>query len=288
MEHRIPRINRKLYQTPRARFTAGQGGRQPQITGRAGLYQDQYARKDSGRSSRFAKVAIISIAALLIVQSIFQVPFFRISDIQIEGLKYVPIEQVRTFIDNELHRRRFLIFRNDNYFLFARAKMQKRLQDAFYLEVQQMTKKFPNTLIIKVRERISAFVVQTPEGYFTVGTDGKAIADVPKPQPNQILVADERSVRDRSIPLSYLETATTIAEDWQQTVVGATLTAFHLTDDATQVIVSTDKGFQVFLDPKKDIHAQLARLSVYLQDRNFQAPKQYIDLRYDDNVYFKN
>jgi cell division septal protein FtsQ len=199
----------------------------------------------------------------------------------------VPIEQVQKFINTELHRRRLLIFKNDNYFIFARVKMKNRLQDAFYLEVNEIKKKFPHTLSIKVHERISAFVVQTPEGYFTLGTDGKAITDVEKPQAGQLLIADERALRERNVPREYLETATTIAEDWQQTIASVNVMSFHLNDDSTRIIVSTNKAFRVYIDPKKEIHPQLARLSVFLQDRNFEVPPEYIDLRYDDNIYVR-
>ncbi len=287
MDKRIPRINQKLYQTPRARFIANHGGMAPQITGRSALYQNQYSRKTPTASYRYAKIAIIVIAVFLLMQSIFQIPQFRITDVRIQGLKYIPLEQVQSFIMDELHRRRLFIFRNDNYFLLAQTKMRKRLEQRFYLTVTSLHVSFPHTVTISVHERITAFVVQTPDGYFTLGTDGKALETVDKPQPNQLLIADERAVKERSIPVDYLEKATTIAEDWGQSIQLAALTGFHLTDDKDRIIVSTDKGFRVYVDPNKDIHPQLQRLSVYLQDRNFEAPAEYIDLRYDDNVYLK-
>lgn len=286
MHDQIPRFNRKIYRSPRDRFAA-QTSRTPSVHGRHALYQDQYARPAAGRSLRILKPVLIVIAVVLIVQSFFQIPYLRIDQVSIEGLKYIPVDQVRTYIDAELRRRRLVIFRNSNYFLVAEQKMRQRLEERFFVEVIELSKSFPDTLKIRIRERISAFVVQTPEGYFSLSVDGTAFQDVERPQDEQLLIADERALRERRVPLSYLEDATSLAEDWQGTITSARLRAFHLNDDTDRLIVSTDKGFKVYFDPDKELRPQIARLSVFLQDRDFSVPGEYIDLRFDDTVYVR-
>lgn len=283
MKKNTLRAHERIFQPPKQ--TAVSASKHDQGSRRALVYRDHYAHTPSQLG--ILKRVLIGIVIVLIAQSFFQVPVFRLRGIAIGGLEYIPEDSVQTFIASELQRRRFIIFRNDNYFLFAKQRLRKRLEDTFFVTVVSIEKKFPHRLVITLTERISAFVVQTPEKYMQLDTSGNAMRTIDKPSGRQSVIADERSDKTKPITRDYLELITSIKKQWEQILPGVALEKFHLTDDNTIVIVSTNKGFRVFFDPSKDIAKQLQRLQLFLADTSLQQPHEYIDLRFDESLYSK-
>ena len=283
MKNNTLRAHERIFQPPKQ--TAVSVARHDQGARRALVYRDHYARRPP--QHRILKRLLVGIVIVLVAQSIFQIPLFRLRDISIGGREYVPEDSVQVFIASELHRRRFLIFRNDNYFLFAKRSLQKRLEDQFFVNVVSIEKKFPHGLVVSLNERISAFVVQTPEKYIQLDTSGNVIGAIDAPRERQSVIADERSDKTKPIKRDYLELITSIKKQWEHVMPAIVLEKFHLTDDNTIVIVSTDKSFRVYFDPVKDIVKQLQRLQLFLADTSLQQPREYIDLRFDESLYVK-
>ena len=248
------------------------------------VYRDHYT--ENSLLSRLRWI-LVAIAALLLIQSILQIPFFQIRNIEVKGLTYIPEEEVQALVQSELNRRRFVIFKNDNYFLFVKRKLQERLEGGLYVRVMSIRKRFPRSLVLEIAERLSAFVVQTPEKYYQLDARGMPLQDVAAPQPHQSVIADERSERQSLIPLNYLEALTEIRKAWEARVPQTRIAKFHLTDDQSVITVSTDKQFRVIFDARKDLKKQVERLVVYVQDAGLEQPQEYIDLRLDERVYVK-
>ena len=254
---------------------------------RTSIYKDYYSM-EQGRLYTKVKVSIALVVVILLGQSIFQVPFFRIKHLRTQGLRYIPSENVEAFIVAELERRRFIFFKNNNYFLFAASRLADRLEDAFFVDVTSVEKKFPSELVVTVDERLSGFVVQTPDGYYALDTRGDTIGAVDHPLPSQSVIADERSDRSTALPIEYLELATTIKELWEQALPdGLRIAAFHLSDESDTVRITTTQGFEVRMSPVKDIGQQIGRLSIFLQETSLDAPREYVDLRFDENLYIR-
>ena len=281
MKRLSPKAHSRVFQQPHERLIPRMVARQR----RELVQRDHYA--PGPRINRGLKGVLIVIALLLLVQSIFQIPLFRITNISIRGLQYVPEADVHAFIESELQRRRLLIFRNDNYFLFAERRFKKRLEDRFYVTVTDVNKQFSRDLSVTLIERISAFVVQTPERYIQLDTSGASIGDVAAPHETQSVIADERSDREQPIGQEYLEQITSIKRSWEDTIPGIRIDTFHLTDDQRIIILSTDKDFRVYFDPEKDIDKQIVRLQLFLADTSQQRPGEYIDLRFDESLFIR-
>lgn len=283
MKKNTLRAHERIFQPPK--LTAAPVQKHGQGARRALVYRDHYAQRPSQHS--ILKRILIGIAIVLVAQSIFQVPVFQLRNISVNGLEYIQEAPVQSFIASELHRRRFMLFRNDNYFIFAKQGLRKRLEDTFFVNVVSIDKKFPHELAILLSERISAFVVQTPEEYTQLDTVGNPIGRIDAPSGRQSVIADERSDKSQPIARAYLELITSIKKQWEHTIPGIALEKFHLADDTAIVIVSTDKNFRVYFDPTKDIDKQLQRLQLFIADTSLQQPREYIDLRFDESLYVK-
>lgn len=247
------------------------------------VYRDHYTGDSPLSRLRWILVAI---AAVLLIQSIFQIPFFQIRNVEVRGLTYIPPEEVQAFVQNELNRRRFVIFKNNNYFLFGTRRLQERLESRFYVRMTSIKKRFPHSLVLELEERLSAFVVQTPEKYYQLDARGMPLQDVEAPQTHQSVIADERSERPL-ITQDYLEALTAIRQAWEALVPQTRIAKFHLTDDQSVITIATDKQYRVIFDARKDLKKQVERLAVYVQDLSLEQPQEYIDLRFDERVYVK-
>lgn len=251
------------------------------------MMRDYYAPSHARKIPGWLRASLFGIVFILLLQSLFQIPFFKIDSISISGLKYISNDEVHRFVEEEISRRRFVIFKNDNYFIFARSRLVNRLQEKLFLEVISISTDFPNTLQLVLRERIAGFVLQTPREYIAIGTKGEWIGVVSGPRESQSIIADERQEPGTTLPLEYLEVATDIQEYWRAIIPELEIEKFHLTDEQHIVIVSTVKGYRVFFSPENDIERQLQRLKVYLLETSLAQPKEYIDLRFDENLYIR-
>ncbi len=225
--------------------------------------------------------------AFFIVRALLSAPVFAITTISVEGLEYIPASTVQQFIQTDLGRRRWVFFRNNNYFLISLSRLRQRLQNEYHLDIVSMRKRFPHSLILTVKERIAGFVLQTPDKYISLDTKGSWISQVTGPLPGQTVIADERSVPGTIVSVDYLEKITDITSQWKELIQQVQLNKFHLTDDQTIIILSTNKGYKVYLSPSKDIATQLHRLATYLSDTGTSQPHEYIDLRFDESLYIK-
>jgi hypothetical protein len=288
MRHIIPpNPIKKAFEKPKKRrwfFGKGRGRGQAR---RAMLMKDHYASRTLPSVPRKLKLAVLLIGIILVIQSIFQIPLFRIKEVSIIGLKYLPQTSVDQFISQELSKRRWIFFKNDNYFLHADRVLKKQLEEKFYVEIVKYEKDFPNGLKLEIEERISGFVLQLPDQYILIDTLGRWVGETSGPQGEQTIIADERAVVGAEISLDYLERATIITESWDDFILPISLDKFHLVDDQNIIEVSTDKNFRIYFSPEKNLDQQLNRLAIFLQETDINEPREYIDLRFDESLYIR-
>ena len=288
MRHIIPKYKprRAFEPTPvRGLFGRSKGRSNSRRALMMGNYHDA---QRTNSVPRFVWVLIMVITAMLLVQSALRAPYFRIDGVQVLGLAYLPADEIYRFIDEELQRRRLIFFKNNNYFIISLGPMKKRLEQRYYLNVVSMSKDFPDGLKLHIDEKVSAFVLQMPDRYIQMDGTGAWLGAVERPGSSQTVIADERIQTGAAIDITYLERATQIKEAWDKSVSQQIkIQKFHLTDDPHTIQVSTDKAFRVYFAPEKDIPQQVGRLAAFLRETNIEQPREYIDLRFDENLYLR-
>lgn len=236
---------------------------------------------------RAIKRWLIIIAIIIVGQSFLQMPFLSLQTIKIEGLKYVPTETIKAEAQKILDKPRLFVFHNSNYFLFQPYDLAATLENQYHLTNIQIKKKFPQTLQISATEKLSPFIRQTPDGYYALDFRGEVIGQISKPEPTNLVIADERADRSQNISLNYIEQATKLYENWPFKPEQLGIEKFHLADTADEMIISTNKGYRVFFTTAEDFAAQLARLQEILSQNAVPEQIEYIDLRFENNIYYK-
>jgi len=251
------------------------------------VYRDHYANADK-KQFRRAKIIIGCIAAILLIQSIFHIPAFRLSAIDVRGLQYLSADELRPFIDSQLMRRRFVLFRNDNYFLFNARSLVQELEQSYFMSIRGIHKIFPNKLVLDVHEQVGGFVVQESDGYFTVDRRGARIEDTPAPPQGMTVLADERVDRSKPVAVAYLEQAAALHELWNERVPrGFIIAAFNMNDENDRMTLTTDKGFKVYFNTQLPIDVQVDRFVSFVSDASYEQPREYVDLRFGESLYIR-
>ncbi len=227
------------------------------------------------------------IAGLLILQSIFQLPWLKINNIVIQGLSQVPEQSVRQDIQAKLDERRFLIFKNNNYFIFKSGDLSEKLVANYFLDNISIKKSFPHTVEITAQERISPFVRQTPDAYYVLSYSGEIKEKTAEPPAGTSIIADERQDTSSNIPFKYLESVSKLVEQWDINEQQLIILKFHLTDEPDQIIASTDRGYRLIFSTTEEYSKQITRLKEILAQNILPQDIQYVDLRFENNVYFK-
>ena len=145
----------------------------------------------------------------------------------------------------------------------------------------------PSMINLSIKERIAAFVLQTPDAYKSLDISGNTMGESKSPLPSQTIIADERSQRGASVNQKYLETITKIQDVWQQQIRNLSIDKFHLTDDQGSITVTTDRNYRIYFNLTNDIDKQIIRLAAFLADSSIEQPQEYLDLRYEDHLYAK-
>jgi len=81
-------------------------------------------------------------------------PFLEVESVSVEGNKNIPTEEILGKVDEALNGKYYKYFSKRNFFLVSRRAINVRLKSDFNrLEVSSIEKKFPKSILIKVKER---------------------------------------------------------------------------------------------------------------------------------------
>ncbi|MBI5254697.1 hypothetical protein HY932_02875, partial [Candidatus Falkowbacteria bacterium] len=121
------------------------------------------------------EIGMLIIAVLSAIIVCLYAPYFRINNTQITGLQRISQEKFTKAINSVMNYRRFLILPGSDYFVADLSEMKTILAEKFPLESLTITKKFPNTLIVNVEEKISTIIYDNGVEYGYLDTDGNVV-----------------------------------------------------------------------------------------------------------------
>lgn len=243
-------------------------------------------------------------------------PAFRVTDIQVNGTDRIPSWEIQDAVMETLGERRWLVFPKASILIVSEENLVASLQERFVLESLTITKKPPHTLVIDLSERISAVLVQLPDGSQAMidlqGTVTRlykaeeALDVVPRLGPT----IDEQLGRARAqYPVLFDDKNETL-ELREQAVRPQTVQAVidlpklfdarfgrapYLSETridgagAQTLRAVTSEGWAIYLDASGDIGEQLNNAQTILKTKVGSDRKNldYIDVRFGDKIFFK-
>lgn len=270
---------------------------------------------------KIIEISLFIIAVLASIAVCLYARHFSIKNIEITGLQRISQTQFTEAINGAMDYRRFLILPGNGYFVVDRGEIENILKEKFPLDYVTITKKFPNTVVVRVEEKISTIIYDNGSEYSYLDTDGRVVEILRKvgndewqetpattsstpairthiPQSKQIkrefgdypIVYDERGlngnintiVLDKDTVAGVIQWFNFLNKQGQ-----IPLNYFLISDGLGNGIIKTGEGWFIKANLKQNIDSQYNELLYVLKQKINHQHVNYIDLRYSGKVYWQ-
>jgi cell division septal protein FtsQ len=234
-------------------------------------------------------------AIMLTIWFFFAAPWWRLQNIEIIGLTRVSNAEIDNLIYNQAATKRWLLFSENNIFLFDSSSITKKIIADYHLAGLKIKKVLPHTLSLIVSERPYAFIFQEGSMEFYASSDGYVIR-----QP-VVAPADEKKYfileNKNAATLIGGDNKINISSEYLQFILNlqSVLSLHHelpvdrfiIDQEFNTIKVKFTNGPLAYFNVKDAIDSQINILLLVKKDKikdNF-SKTNYIDLRYGNRVY---
>ncbi|MFA6524655.1 MAG: FtsQ-type POTRA domain-containing protein [Patescibacteria group bacterium] len=149
------------------------------------VYENPYFKKKKQQVSVLRLITRPRIIALLLVIGgliyfFFYSAYFTIRVIDVTGNQELTYETISNEVNKSFSEHRFLVFKQSNFFIYDVDEAQQKLWDAFVLDEITITKRFPNKLIVRLKEKIPNLTLITERAFYYMDLQGVVTHVVPE------------------------------------------------------------------------------------------------------------
>lgn len=255
----------------------------------------------SASSYSFASIASMALAVLLVVGAMYVLyfsSFFRIENIIVENDgAIVPSEDIVSRVEQVYSQRSFLLFSQQNIFLFPVDDVEKGLLSDFSsIYYASIDKDFPNVLRISIKERQPVFLWKQNETFYFIADDAVATHQATELEVQGSSLPIVESMQGQDVVLG--ETVTNarvmkfvaLLEDVFTSKTGFDIESYSLPSSrAAELNVKIVDGPQIFFNLENTAESQLENLVLVIEEElsgNISG-LEYIDMRVGSWVYYK-
>lgn len=243
-------------------------------------------------------------------------PTFRVDEIEVRGNESVPEWEIRDAVTDALKGRRWLIMPQTSLLIASEAAIENALNERYVLETLTVSKHPPRKLVVELKERVSAVLLQMPDGrQGLVDLQGavtrlyrpEEALEVSKklgpslqeqtgaPKTQYPALFDERDekleLREEALKPNVVQAAIDLPGLFEERFGRAPYFEELRIDgkDAQTLRLRTSEGWSIYLDASQDLRGQLLNAEVVLKSKvGAQRPQlDYIDVRFGEKVFFK-
>lgn len=243
-------------------------------------------------------------------------PTFRIDEIEILGNEGIPDWEVRDAVTDALKERRWLIMPQTSLLIASEDGIAAALNERYVLESLTVSKHPPRKLTIELKERVSAVLLQMPDGRQGLVDLQGAVTRLYRPEEALDVVRklgpsleeqsgtrktqypvlfDERDekleLREEALSPAVVQAAIDLPGLFEERFSRAPYFEEARIDgkDALTIRVRTSEGWSIYLDAAQDLRGQLLNAEVVLRTKvgTQRGQLDYIDVRFGEKVFFK-
>ncbi|MFH1188115.1 MAG: hypothetical protein V1688_04655 [bacterium] len=251
--------------------------------------------------------------------------YWKINSVVIETQNQTYRDKVQKIIDDALNSKVIKVLDGANYFLFNPQNIKTEIESELLVENLEIQKKMPNKIVVNFNEIKPSYIWIQGEKFYDVDENGLALNEIISVQQKidgdnedanngdknefnleKIKKFLQNSDVDLKLPIIYNESGSVVksrefaaSKDVLNIIndlnlkiaqkAGAGMLLYKInTDNFKKIEVITEHGWKIFFNPDTDLDQQCENLYSLMQKTFKEAePKEYIDLRYGNKVYYK-
>lgn len=227
----------------------------------------------------------------------FYSPVFRLTELETKGLRDIGFEEMDNLVKDQENQRRFLIFKQNNFFLFSKNQLKDNLNKKYALEILEIKKKPFHKLSIYLQEQTSAITWISGDKFYYLDLSGQVISEVPfkDPNPNFPRIYDESSqpvqYNQEIISSRQIRFIIDVISKLPLRTGDIEISYFKLASrKSSELKLMTMQGWEIYFNTNLDVAEQLDKLAlVYEKKIKPQGVENlhYIDLRFGNRVFYK-
>jgi len=255
----------------------------------------QVKKGTAGR--RFFKY-FISAGVLLIIVGLWfflAASFWRIQTVKVSGVTRVAPGEIEKIIFQQTKERRYLIFRQDNLFLFNQEAAIEKIIAAYNFASLEISKKWPRQLELIVGEKPYAFIFQEGTNLFYASRDAYLIKEVPVQEEDKqkylllenrnptSLIGEKDKILIKDVYLNFILNLADNLRAYPE----LTVDRFIVDQEFNTIKVKFKDGPLVYFNTQTAAADQVNRLVLVKKEKikdNFNKIN-YIDLRYGGRIF---
>ena len=220
----------------------------------------------------FVILSLVVIFGLVVINRQLD---FAIKYVEVQGAQQTNQQQVLELAQEQMTQKRFWFWSQGNLLFFSQRQLIKTLLAQYPLERVGLNKKFPQTLVIKIKEKpLAAVWLAEGQRYYldslgvATGVVGENSNLVIEPETVSFIGALDQLIKSRAdFEVSHYVLTSPAAED---------------------ITLVTKDGWEVYFSLQDSAVNQANKLILILQKRVADRSQlQYIDLRYGEKVFYQ-
>jgi cell division septal protein FtsQ len=263
------------------------------------LFQHRHKRARIIKSGSFASIKVklvifaLIIFTLLIIWLLFFSTLFKITKIEVGGVGENAVKEIEALARGVAKDK---LLGKNNLLLYNKSELSQLLNDKYYLQSLDIKRKLPHTLKIALQEQQRAAVWHEDDGYFYLDSEGGIINQVDPLNVNRSeypvienLTSIKIEERKANIEQPMVNYILNLFDEFKNKKHGFEVENFILDKDANTVKMAVLAGPRIYFDIKETVAKQASRLDLIIKGklRDEFKNKEYIDLRYGNNIYIK-
>lgn len=185
----------------------------------------------------------------------------------------------------------------NNLLLYNKSELERQLNEKYYLDNLTVKRKLFHTLAINLREKQQTAVWHEDEQYYYIDGDGYIINQTDPLNINgtsypliENLTAIKIDGRKANINKEAIDYILNLFNEFKDKKHNFEIERFIIDKDVNTVKMAILSGPKIYFNTKAALSEQATKLDLIIKDKlknDFKTIKEYIDLRYANNVYMK-
>ena len=239
------------------------------------------------KSSKFFKMFLTTWVLALVFFVLMNLDICKIQNIELVNAGVVTLEQVKELADFEQY---------NNLFSLNTIKIEEDIKKNAYVEDVKVSRKFPNTVKITIKERTHRYMLQVADSYVYINNQGYMLdisvnriegipiilgfkTDLSNAQPGNRLDLEDLKQMDQIIKI--VETAN--IND-----IGSYITKIDVSDDRNYILVLEGERKTVYLGDCSNLNTRMLYLSGILTQTKNLAGEIFLNMDLNtEDAYFR-